>query len=445
MSANDTIYAVSSGSGRAAIALVRLSGPGTGAVLAGMTGSIPDPRHYSLRKLTDPATGDVLDEAVAVWLPGPRSFTGEDCAELHVHGSRAVLAAVFKVLARFPGVRPAEAGEFTRRAVMNGKMDLVEAEGLGDLLAANTERQRRQAMSHMLGEASSVFDSWRERLLQIRADIEAVIDFSEEEGVAAAAASRIDAQCVALVDEMEKAVAAAGKAEIIRDGVKVVLAGLPNTGKSSLLNALARRNAAIVSAIPGTTRDVIEVMLDMDGIPVILTDTAGLRQGGDEIEREGIDRTRHELRAADIVVWVCSADIESSERYDASCNPDVVVLSKADLYGPGSGLIRNDLPRVIPVSARSGAGIPELVAALTETLQGRLHLKDNATIVSARQKEATQQSIRRLNDSLVHDLSGLEMKAEDIRRAAEAVGRITGRTEVEEWLGAIFAKFCIGK
>lgn len=445
MSASDTIFAVSSGSGRAAIAIVRLSGPRTADVVAGLTGSIPKPRSHSLRRLIDPAAGGVIDEAVAVWVPGPRSFTGEDCAEFHVHGSRAVLAAVFKALAAYPGVRPAEAGEFTRRAVMNGKMDLVEAEGLGDLLAASTERQRRQAMSHMLGEASSVFESWRKRLLDIRADIEAVIDFAEEEGVAAAAAGRIDAQCLSLLDEMQRAVAKAAAAESIRDGVKVVLAGLPNTGKSSLLNALAGRNAAIVSAIPGTTRDVIEVMLDIDGIPVILTDTAGLRTGADEIEREGITRARQELRSGDVILWVCSPDIEGSDHYDPDATVDLVVFNKADLPRLNSGLVRNELRRVILVSARTGAGLPELIAELTEILRSRFHAKDSAIIVSTRQKDATQQSIRMLNDSLARDSSRLEMKAECIRMAADAVGRITGRTEVEEWLGVIFAKFCIGK
>jgi tRNA modification GTPase len=445
MSANDTIFAVSSGSGRAAIAVIRLSGPRAREIVSDMTGGMPQPRHYSLRRLVDPGTGEVLDEAIAVWLPAPRSFTGENCAEFHVHASRAVLAAIFKVFSGYQGVRPAEAGEFTRRAVRHGKMDLVEAEGLGDLLGAQTEFQRRQAMSHMLGDASSVFDSWRERLLQIRADIEAVIDFADEEGVAEAASLRINSQTIELLREMEGAVAKSAAAGAIRDGVKVVLAGPPNTGKSSLLNAIARRDAAIVSAIPGTTRDVIEVMLDMGGIPVILTDTAGLRSSGDEIEQEGINRSLREVASADIVVWVASPDVEGSDRCELSESPDLIILGKSDLVAQQSRLPRNELRRVIPVSAATGQGLPEFVASLTDLVRQRLDVGENPIVVSERQRKATLDSIRILNDSLAHNLSGLEMKAEDIRKSAEAIGRITGRTEVEEWLGAIFSKFCIGK
>lgn len=445
MSASDTIYAVSSGSGRAAIALIRISGRQTRAILEAMAGKTGEARQYRLRTLTEPATGIVLDQAIAVWLPGPRSFTGEDCAELHVHASRAVLAGVFKALSSLPDVRPAEAGEFTRRAVLNGKMDLVEAEGLGDLLAAQTEAQRRQAMSQMLGEASSVFDSWRERLLHIRADIEAVIDFADEEGVAEAAGQRIDTQIADLIREMEQAVLRSVAAEAIRDGVKVVLAGLPNTGKSSLLNALARRDAAIVSATPGTTRDVIEVMLDIGGIGVILTDTAGMRSSGDEVEQEGIARSKREAHRADILVWVASGDVEGSMIHDPGIVPDLVVMGKSDLKTEQSGLLRNDLRRVIPVSARTGLGIPVFIKSLTRLLDQRLQISENPVVVSARQKNATLESIRVLNDSLAYGSSDLELKAEDVRRAADAIGRITGRTEVEEWLGAIFSKFCIGK
>lgn len=445
MSASGTIYAVSSGSGRAAIALIRISGRQTRTILEAIASGTGEPRTYQLRTLIDAATGVVLDQAIVVWLPGPKSFTGEDCAELHVHASRAVLGGIFKALSSFPEVRPAEAGEFTRRAVMNGKMDLVEAEGLGDLLAAQTEAQRRQAMSQMLGEASSVFDSWREQLLQIRADIEAVIDFADEEGVAETAGTRIDFQIVHLIQEMERAVARSGAAEAIRDGIKVVLAGLPNTGKSSLLNALAQRDAAIVSSIPGTTRDVIEVMLDIGGIPVILTDTAGLRTGGDEIEQQGIARSRREAGQAGILVWVASVDIESSLVHDGSIAPDLVVMNKSDLSDKQSRLLRNDLPRVIPLSASTGEGIPSFLESLTELLAEKLDVAENPVVVSARQRTATQESIRMLNDSLAQGAVGLELKAENVRRAADAIGRITGRTEVEEWLGAIFSKFCIGK
>ena len=279
MSGGDTIYALSSGAGRSALAVVRVSGVRTLELVAALCkAGPPKPRVMSVRRLCIPGSGERLDEAVVVWLPGPRSYTGEDCAEFHVHGSEAVLSGLFGVLRGWDGVRLAEAGEFTRRAVANGKMDLVEAEGLGDLLAARTSGQRRQALGQMLGGASSVFDSWRERLLFIRADIEAVVDFADEEGIVEEAGCRIDVQLVGLLKEMEGALGLERTASALRSGVKVILAGLPNTGKSSLLNTMARRDAALVSAIPGTTRDVIEVALDLGGVPVLLTDTAGLRE-----------------------------------------------------------------------------------------------------------------------------------------------------------------------
>lgn len=448
MSVDDTIYALSSGAGRGAISLIRISGRETRGVVEAIAGETSEPRHYQLRQLVDPRTGEILDQAIVVWLPGPHSFTGEDCAEFHVHASRAVLSAVFTVLAGFPGVRPAEAGEFTRRAFANGKMDLVEVEGLGDLLVAQTAAQRRQSLSHMLGKASSIFDSWRERLLLIRANIEAAVDFVEEEGVAEAVGPGIDGEIRVLLQEMETAVAAANSAEAIRDGVKVVLVGHPNTGKSSLLNAIARRDAAIVSATPGTTRDVIEVFLDIAGIPVVLTDTAGLRSGAaDDIEVEGIRRSKRELEQADVIIWVSSPDVDGSEKYGPEIRPDLIVAGKCDLTPVQSELLRNESPQPsrLALSAATGVGIPELIESLTLMIKERFGAAESAVVVSVRQKEATVESIRMLNDSLRYDHANLELKAEDIRRAAEVIGRITGRTEVEEWLGVIFSKFCIGK
>ena len=448
MSAGDTIYALSSGAGRAAIAIVRVSGGETRAILEAVAGTIGKPRHYHLRHLADPLTGEILDQAIVVWLPGPNSFTGEDCAEFHVHASQAVLSALFTALSAFPGVRPAEAGEFTRRAVGHGKMDLVEVEGLGDLLLAQTAAQRRQALSQMSGQASSIFDSWRERLLLIRADIEAAVDFIEEDGVAEAASPGIDGQVRALLAAMETAVTASKSAEAIRDGVKVVLAGHPNTGKSSLLNAVARRDAAIVSATPGTTRDVIEVLLDIGGIAVVLTDTAGLRpMAGDDIEGEGIRRTKREMQQADIVVWVSSPDIMGSEEHGPEITPDLRVAGKCDLAVGQSGPLRNESlqPAPLSLSAATGSGIAAFIETLSILITERFRSSESSVIVSARQKDATVESIRMLNDSLRHDHANLELKADDVRRAAEAIGRITGRTEVEEWLGAIFSRFCIGK
>jgi tRNA modification GTPase len=444
MTATDTIYALSSGTGRAAVAVIRMSGPQSSLVLESITGSLPPPRRLALRSLADPVTGEVLDKAMVAWLPGPRSFTGEDCAEIHLHGSPAVISALMHLLSAMPGVRPAEPGEFTRRAFLNGKMDLVEVEGLGDLLEARTAGQRRQAFRQMSGRSSSVFDAWRHKLLQIRAGIEAVLDFADEPGVAEEASRNIGEQLAALREEMKEAVRQSAASEIIREGLRVVLAGHPNTGKSSLLNALARREAAIVSDIPGTTRDVIEVMLDINGVPVLLTDTAGLRRDvADKVEEEGVRRSRQHISGADIVVWVWSVDVDGSSAPDLDVRPDIVVLNKYDLATAQSGLGRND--RDVPVSTRTGEGVSSFVEKIAGLLVDRYGNAESALFVSARQKLAAERSIRHLNDALVVSMDMLEVKAEHIRLASEEIGRLTGRVDVEEWLGAIFSRFCIGK
>lgn len=445
MTASDTIYALSSGVGRAGIAIIRVSGPQTCRILEALAGELPLPREFALRSLRDGQSGEVLDKAVVAWLPAPRSFTGEDCAELHLHGSPAVVNAVMDCLSHHAGVRPAEPGEFTRRAFTNGKMDLVEVEGLGDLLEARTESQRRQAFQQMSGNASSIFDRWRQDLLLIRADIEAVVDFVDEPDVAEAAAPGIDARIQKLLAEVSDALERASSSEVIRDGVRVVLAGHPNTGKSSLLNALARREAAIVSDIPGTTRDSIEVTLDIAGIPVILTDTAGLQQHvADKVEEEGIRRSRTHMAGADILIWVSSPDVPGSEMPDPDTPPDLLIGNKADL-DTYSGLLRNDLGSAIMISTRTGEGIVKLVAALAELLKARYGKAESALVVSARQKLATSRAQEHLGRAFAIGPDSLELKAEEIRRACEEIGRLTGKVDVEEWLGAIFSRFCIGK
>lgn len=442
MTAMDTIFALSSGTGRSAVALLRISGPASAQILASMTGAVPAPRELALRAIRDPRSGEILDQAIAVWLPAPRSFTGEDCAEFHLHGSPAVISAVLAALGRERSVRPAEPGEFTRRAFLNGKMDLVEVEGLADLLAARTSNQRRQAFRQMSGGASTVFESWRRQLLLIRADIEAVVDFADEPGVAEEAAPGIDARIRALLLEMSESLSRASTAEIVRDGVRVVIAGRPNTGKSSLLNALAQRDAAIVSDLPGTTRDAIEVLLDIRGVPVILTDTAGLRtEISDEVEEEGVRRSRRHIAAADVVVWLWSADIAGSETPEGA-SPDLMVQNKVDLE---LRLPRNGESACLMISTRTGVGMSALIEALSVILAHRYGDVESSLLVSARQTAAAQNSIRFLNDALGHSTGQLELKAEDIRRASDEIGRLTGKLDVEEWLGAIFSRFCIGK
>lgn len=447
MTADDTIYALSSGAGRAAVAVVRVSGRDAGTVLRSLAGVLPPPRQLSLRKIADPAADVVLDEALVVWLPGPDTATGEDVAELHLHGSQAVLAAVFAALSSFAHVRPAEPGEFTRRAFLNGKLDLVQVEGLGDLLDARTQAQREQAYRQMSGSVSSIFEDWRNQLLRIRADIEAAVDFGDEPGVAEEAAGRIDLRIEALTAELIQHQAASATAEVIRQGIRIVLAGRPNTGKSSLLNALARRDAAIVSSIPGTTRDSIEVSLDLQGFPVTLTDTAGLRSvGADPIEDEGIRRSRKHVEAADIVLWVASPDILGSETVEPGIVPDLMIINKADLYG--SDCQDSSAPSAlltVRTSAVSNTGVAELLEKLMQIVLGRFGLTEPALLVTERQRTVTNRSIELLTQARNLPPTALELRAEVIRHAADQIGRLTGRTDVEEWLGEIFSRFCIGK
>ncbi len=443
MTASDTIYAVSSGIGRCAVAILRLSGSQTSALVASIAGSLPPPRRLSLRTLKNSVTGELLDQAMVVWLPGPASFTGEDCAEFHLHGSPAIVSAVMELLAKWPGVRPAEPGEFTRRAFINDKMDLVEIEGLADLLEARTAAQRRQAFRQMSGQASSVFEAWRHQLLEVRAGIEAVVDFGEEPGVAETAAPHIDRSIRCLLQDIRGEVSRSAGSELVRDGFRVVLAGHPNTGKSSLLNALARREAAIVSDMPGTTRDAIDVTLDLNGVPVIVTDTAGIRGDvGDAVEVEGIRRSRQHISDADLVVWVWSADVPGSDVPDSSIQPGLFVQNKSDL-SEKSGLTRND--HAIMTSCRTREGLAELVSGVSRLLKNRYGDVESALFVSNRQKLAAERSIRFLNEAIEVRSDQLELKAENIRRATDEIARLTGKVDVEEWLGAIFSRFCIGK
>ena len=444
MTATDTIFALSSAAGRAAVAIIRLSGPACAGVLTRMVGGLPSPRELVLRTIRHPVSGEVLDRGMAVWLPSPRSVTGEDCAEFHLHGSPAVVTTILAALSSQPGIRPAEPGEFTRRAFLNDKMDLVEVEGLADLLEARTASQRRQAYRQMAGLASGVFDRWRQQLLLIRADIEAAVDFADEAGVAGEAIAGIDGRTRNLLSEISEAVARSSSAEMVRDGVRVVLAGRPNTGKSSLLNVLARREVAIVSELPGTTRDAIDVFLDIEGVAVVLTDTAGLREeAADKVEAEGIRRTLNHIDGADVVVWVWSSDVPGSEVAERNEVPDLVIRNKCD---QDLGLLRNGTEDGrLAVSTHTGEGIPEFIEGLSKLLRHRFADVESSLIVSARQNAVARNSIRHLNDALLTSSEQLELKAEEIRRASEEIGRLTGKVGVEEWLGAIFSRFCIGK
>jgi tRNA modification GTPase len=445
MSAGDTIFALSSGAGMAGIAVVRISGPAAGGALEALGGLTGKPRLLSRVRFRHPATGETLDDGMAAWMPGPASFTGEDVAELHLHGSSAVVAGVLEALGSLEGLRAGEPGEFTRRAFRNHRIDLVEAEGLGDLIRARTSAQRRQALQHMLGEVSRDYEVWRRTLVDCLARVEAAVDFIEEDDVAAKALAGVDSRLRKLRSGIAKALADSRRGRAIREGVKVVLAGPPNTGKSSLLNRIAQREAALVSPIAGTTRDVIEVPLDLEGIPVILTDTAGLRAASqDQIEMMGMARTRSELAGADIVVWVSAPDIiDSAGNFDSD---SIRVLNKADLL-PDSRLNRNESRRErhYLASALTGEGIPELLVRLTAVVKERFGQEEPALAVRERHLQALRRCVACLDAAIDSPVEQIEIVAENLRMAATELGRITGRIDVEDLLDSIFRDFCIGK
>ena len=440
----DTIFAPASGHGRAAIAVIRLSGPGTRGVLEAMAGGVPAPRRMALRQLRDPSSGEALDQALVVWMPGPESFTGEDQAELHVHGGLAVRAAVLRSLAGIAGCRAAEPGEFTRRAFLNGRMDLAAVEGLADLVDAETEAQRRQAFRQLEGRLGGLVEGWRERLIECLALLEAALDFSDEADVAADVEKQALVMAAEMTGELGEHLAQAGRGERLREGFTVVLAGPPNAGKSTLLNALARRDVAIVSDVPGTTRDAIEVRCDLDGLPVTFVDTAGLRETGDPVEIQGVSRTRRHVERADLVLWLVAPDAGGpGDGLDgvfaaAAAVPSVRVGTKNDLAAAPPGV---DLA----VSARTGAGLTALLDRIAAVLEVSLGQGD-AVITRERHRrafEAAHEGLSRALEALAQGRS--ELAAEDVRLALRALGRVTGRVDVEEILDRLFAAFCIGK
>ncbi len=433
-----TIYALSSGQGRAGIAVVRVSGTQAAKVLENLAGAITPPRIASVRKLTS-HDGFIIDQAMVLWLPKPHTVTGEDVVEFHLHGSPAILDVLFKEFALIPGVRPAEAGEFTKRAFENGKLDLVEVEGLADVLSANGEAQRRLAMRQFLGEASAVYEKWRSDIIAALALFEASIDFVEEEDVASQARAMAKPAIERLIGELERALVLSAQNTLVRNGLKVVIAGAPNVGKSSLLNALVDRDAAIVSPIAGTTRDIVEAQVNFAGVGITLADTAGMRANvNDEIEKVGIERAKAAALAADILVWVTSPDIV--ETVGPERRADVIVGNKADLHS-----IRERNDDVIFVSTKTGLGLNRLRDVLNSLIQARLSGVENAVIVRQRHILAVQETIRLLNESVEETHQPLELVTEDLRKAARALSSITGHVDVEDLLGKIFSEFCIGK
>ena len=434
----DTIFALSSGLGRAGIAVVRLSGPKALATLNVIAGTQPIPRVAALRKIRT-RDGQIIDEAMVLYFEGPHSATGEDIVEFHVHGAPAVIALLLSELSEREGLRLARSGEFSKRAFINGKLDLVEVEGLSDLLMAQGEAQRRLAMRQFLGEASAVYETWRQAVLKALALYEAAIDFSDEDDVAAKARANAQPIIVDLVAKLSAALSQSDRNAAVRGGLRLVIAGAPNVGKSSLLNALVGRDTAIVSSQAGTTRDVVEAQMMFEGMPLSLADTAGLRrETEDEIERVGMARAQAAVNDADILVWVRSSDV--NETVGPPRKPDVVVFNKSDLVS-----IRTQNDGDLSISTRTGLGIAELQDRLKSLVSQRMIGLEDAVVVRQRHITAIQNSIRLLNDCVLMPDRPSELLCEDLRRAARYLGEITGHVEVEELLGKIFSEFCIGK
>ena len=443
----DTIHAVSSGGLPCGVAVVRVSGPACRVVLETMTGALPEPRRAGLRSIRD-RNGEVIDRGLVLWLPGPESFTGEDMIEFQVHGSRAVVAALGRCLDGFDRVRAAEPGEFTRRAFLAGRIDLTEAEGLADLLAAETEAQRRQAVAQASGALRSLYAGWRARLVHIRALIEADFDFADEEDVPGSVAETAWAEAAALRAEMRAHLDDGHRGERIRDGLQVVLLGRPNAGKSSLLNALARRDVAIVTEEPGTTRDLLEVHLDLGGWPVTVVDTAGLREAAGRVEAEGIRRALERSRSADLVLWLRAMD-EAEEGQDAPIEGGAVVWevrTKSDLAVASVVTTRFDSATKIPaLSVVTGEGIDDLVSALGAFAAQATGSATGIGPTRERHRSHLTAALRELDRAVEGTDSEAELRSEDLRRGGVELGRITGEIGVEELLDVIFGEFCIGK
>ncbi|HEX8308392.1 MAG TPA: tRNA uridine-5-carboxymethylaminomethyl(34) synthesis GTPase MnmE [Allosphingosinicella sp.] len=421
----DTIFALSSGSPPAALAVVRISGPNAESALCALAGKLPQERVATLATLR--WRGEPLDRALVLRFPGPHSATGEDVAELHLHGGRAVVAAVLGALAAQEGLRPAEPGEFTRRAFENGRIDLAEAEGLADLLAAETESQRRAALAVAGGAISRKLEAWRHRLLGLAASLEACLDFSDEGEVGEAWPAGWADGVDSLAAEMQ-AVVDQPPAERLRDGLRVVISGPPNAGKSSLLNALARREAAITSAQAGTTRDLIEAPTALAGMPFLLIDTAGLRDSSDEVESIGVGRARSSLASADLILWL-GDPAQGPER-----DKTILVQAKCDLPEAAR---ESD----VRVSAITGEGIPDLVSLLARRARALLPAESEVA-VNARHRGVIARAVGHLRSARVDDML---IAAEALREARVELDRVTGRAGVEDMLDMLFGRFCIGK
>lgn len=451
LSPNQTIFALSSGRAPTAIAIIRLSGPQAGVAVERLCGKIPAPRVAYFATLRN-ENREPIDEGVVLWFPGPHSVTGEDVAEFQVHGGRAVIAAMFEALGKIEGLRPAEPGEFTRRAFENGKLDLTEAEGLDDLIHADTDRQRRQALRQLKGLLGNHARDWREQIIKASALVEAAIDFSDEGDVPDDLIGPAKERVKHLLDEIEGVLAAGGRSERLRDGLVVAIAGAPNVGKSTLMNQLARRDVAIVSPQAGTTRDIIEIYLDLDGYPVTLIDTAGIHDTSDPIEQEGIRRAKARAADADLIFWlvdgrtdevgIAPSPADWNEAIPSDPGRVWTIRNKLDDLA-GATMTGSDGQPVFSISAKNGRGLSELTNRLIQFASS--HFDDEASLIT-----------RTRHRTLLRDTAGAlgralrmreepELIAEELRIAIHSLGRLTGRVDVEDILDSIFRDFCIGK
>ncbi len=436
-----TIYAPATAQGKAGIAAIRISGPDAQSVFAAcVPDGAPAPRQADLRQLRHPTTGIVIDRALILFFPAPHSFTGEDVVELHIHGGRAVMNGVLDLLSTLPHFRLAEPGEFSRRAFENGKLDLTEAEAIADLVNAETEGQRRQALRQLEGELGRLYDEWRQRLTATLAYMEAAIDFADED-LPSDIAERKLADIAALAEAIARHLDDGHRGERLREGFSIAILGAPNAGKSSLLNALAKRDAAIVSATAGTTRDVIEVHLDLGGYPVTIADTAGLRDSSDAIENEGIRRACARAERADLKLLVFDGgvwpqrDAATDRLIDANA---LIIVNKSDLMAAPQLS-----ETVIALSAKTGQGMDALLQALIANIAARFREDVAPPLTRQRHRAALEECLDHLRRALA--AAAPELRAEDIRLASRSLGRITGRVDVEDLLDIIFRDFCIGK
>ena len=428
----DTIFALASGRGRAGVAVIRVSGPQADEALRQLSrAELPSERTASIRTLVGKTNNALIDAALVLRFAGPRSYTGEDVVELQAHGGPAVISRLLDELGALPGLRLAEPGEFTRRAVENGRLDLTQAEALADLVEAETEAQRRQAVRQLEGGLGQLYENWRGELIRAAAWIEAAIDFPDEEiPPDAVAGSRQEIARIA--NEMQSHLSDGRRGEILRDGLHVAVIGAPNAGKSSLVNALAQRDVAIVSDIPGTTRDVLEVRLNLKGYPVILSDTAGLRDARDPIEAEGIRRAEARAKAADLRLLILDgAEPNRTGRWEGG----IEVLSKADLVPERTGGLW--------ISVETGEGLAQLIDLLAKHAEQRMDVAEAPALSRPRHRQAVEKADRQLREALL--ASAPELTAEHLRMALREIGRITGRVDLDELLDVVFRDFCLGK